>query len=48
MKLVWYIPTRKIINISELVDYFIQYIFNDFRNPKNITNNKGSVFTSRF
>jgi hypothetical protein len=47
MKLVWYIPTRKTINVSELVDLFIQYIFKDFRSPKSITSNRGSVFTSK-
>jgi hypothetical protein len=39
MKLVWYISIRKIINVSELVD---------FRSPKNIINNKGSIFTNKF
>jgi hypothetical protein len=48
MKLAWYILTRKIINISELADLFIQYIFKDFGSPKNITSNRGSVFTSKF
>jgi hypothetical protein len=48
MKLAWYIPTKKIINTSELVDLFIQYIFKDFGSPKGITSNKGSVFTSKF
>jgi hypothetical protein len=48
MKLVWYIPTRKTINTSELVDFFIQYIFKDFGSPKGITSNRGSVFTSKF
>jgi hypothetical protein len=48
MKLAWYIPTRKTINASELVDFFIQYIFKDFGSPKGITNNRGSVFTSKF
>jgi hypothetical protein len=47
-KLVWYILTRKTINISELVDLFIQYIFKDFGSPKSITNNRGFVFTSKF
>jgi hypothetical protein len=48
MKLAWYIPTRKTINASELVDFFIQYIFKDFGSPKGITNNRGFVFTSKF
>jgi hypothetical protein len=48
MKIIWYIPIRKIINISELAKIFIQYIFKDFGSPKNITNNRGSVFTSKF
>jgi hypothetical protein len=47
-KLVWYILTRKIINVSELVDFFIQYIFKDFGSPKGITSNRSSVFTSKF
>jgi hypothetical protein len=48
MKLTWYILTRKIINISELINLFIQYIFKDFGNPKSITSNRGFVFTSKF
>jgi hypothetical protein len=48
MKLVWYIFTRKTINVSELVDPFIQYIFKDFGSLKGITSNRGFVFTSKF
>jgi hypothetical protein len=48
MKLARYISTRKTINILELADLFIQYIFKDFGSPKGITSNRGSVFTSKF
>ena len=47
-KLAQYIPVRKTIDIVELVDIFIHYIFKDFSYSKGIISNRGIVFTSKF
>ncbi len=48
MKLAQYIPIRKTIDIVELIDIFIYYIFKDFSYPKGITSNREIVFISKF
>ena len=42
------ILTRKTIDIPELADLFVYYIYKDFGCPKGIILDRGSVFTSKF
>ena len=47
-KLAGYILTRKNIDILELADLFVYYIYKDFGCPKGIILDQESVFTSKF
>ena len=47
-KLTRYILTRKTIDIPELANLFVYYIYKDFRYLKGIILDRGSVFTSKF
>ena len=47
-KLVRYIRTKKTIDILELANLFVYYIYKDFGCPKGIILDRGSVFTSKF
>ena len=48
IKITRYIAIKKLINITELTDIYINIIFKDFKYLKKIIINKRSLFISKF